>query len=142
VRPARFGPKDFAIGHVTQPRQRMPVTNATVRRRPDNPFPCQTAHHHGVFVHIIIEIDKPEARLLAKNGKGNREQQKNTRPEYASPQSLENDLCPCARSFFLLIQGQFGWAGNILKSHHLTALPREPVQLILLEFKEWFKLSR
>ena len=61
---------NLAVRHVRQPRQRMPVTDASIGQRPSGSVQGQTLCHHRVLIHIqtVIVINELETRRLPEHG--------------------------------------------------------------------------
>lgn len=55
-----FQTKNFAVCHVRQPRERMPVLVKSGFEGPDKPCPGQSGSHLGILHHvsIVVEGDK------------------------------------------------------------------------------------
>ena len=66
---AGIEPKELAIEHVGNRRQRMPVSRVAVRERPNNSGQREAAGYDRVFidVNVIVEINEFMAKRLPEN---------------------------------------------------------------------------
>jgi hypothetical protein len=66
---AGIEPKELAIEHVGNRRQRMPVPRVAVRERPSDSGQCETAGYDRIFidVNVIVEINEFVTKRLPEN---------------------------------------------------------------------------
>jgi hypothetical protein len=73
---AGIEPKELAIEHVGDRRQRMPVPGVAVRERPNDSGQCETAGYDRIFidVNVIVEINEFVTKRLPENQPRHRDQ--------------------------------------------------------------------